>query len=276
MPRGEVLEQVRLLAARGYQEVVLTGINLGSWGKDIGAETLADLLALLIEEGGAPRYRLSSIEPMELHGGLLRVIESAGEKMARHLHLPLQSGSDPVLERMGRPYDAAEYLDVVTHLASRFPDAAIGADVIVGFPGETDREFEDTYSFIEHAPLTYLHVFSYSDRRGTRAALMEPKVRPETIHERSMRLRELGEHKNALFRRKLVGTNQRALILKDRTPEGLPIGLTGNYQKVLVRGDKTWTNRFVWVRMTRSLPDGRWQTAPVTEVPSEQREVPIA
>jgi threonylcarbamoyladenosine tRNA methylthiotransferase MtaB len=267
MPKADVLNQVRRLAARGYQEVVLTGIDLGSWGRDSSAGSLADLLALLVEEGGASRYRLSSIEPMGMGDALLDVIDSAGDRVARHLHLPLQSGSDPVLRRMGRPYDAAEYLDVAASLIGRFPDAALGADVIVGFPGETDGEFEETCSFIEHAPLTYLHVFSYSDRPGTRAALMEPKVRPETIHERSLRLRELGERKKALFRGKLVGTDQRALVLKERTPEGLFVGLTGNYQEVLVGSDETLANRFVWVRMGRPLPDGRWETVPVREEP---------
>ena len=267
MPEADVLEQVRRLTARDYQEVVLTGIDLGRWGKDSGAGSLADLLALLVEQGGASRYRLSSIEPMELDGALLDVIERAGDRVARHFHLPLQSGSDPVLRRMGRPYSAAEYLDVTKGLVHRFPDAALGADVIVGFPGETDPEFEETCSFIEHAPLTYLHVFSYSDRPGTRASLMEPKVDPDTIRERSVRLRELGERKNALFRHALAGTDQRALVLKERTPEGLLLGLTGNYQEVLLEGDATLANRFVRVRMSRPLTDGRWETVLVHEEP---------
>ncbi len=267
MPMADVVEQVRRLTARDYQEVVLTGIDLGRWGRDSGAGSLADLLALLVKEGGAPRYRLSSIEPMELDEALLDVIEGAGDRVARHFHLPLQSGSDPVLRRMGRPYSAAEYLDVAMGLVHRFPDAALGADVIVGFPGETDREFEETCSFIEHAPLTYLHVFSYSDRPGTRASLMKPKVHPDTIHERGVRLRELGEHKGALFRQGLAGTDQRALVLKERTPEGLLVGLTGNYQKVLVEGDEILANRFVRVRMGRPLADGRWETLLVREEP---------
>lgn len=272
MPKAGVLEQVRLLAARDYQEVVLTGIDLGSWGKDSGDGSLADLVALLVENGDASRYRLSSIEPMELDDALLDVIEEAGDRVARHLHLPLQSGSDPVLGRMGRPYTAAEYLDVVTRLVRRFPDAAIGADVIVGFPGETDREFEETLLFVEHAPLTYLHVFSYSDRPGTRASFMEPKVRPETIHERSLRLRELGERKNALFRGRLAETEQRALVLKERTADGLLVGLTGNYQEVLVEGDEALMNQFVWVRMRRPLLNGRWETGLVRKEPLVRRE----
>jgi threonylcarbamoyladenosine tRNA methylthiotransferase MtaB len=177
---------------------------------------------------------------------------------------------------MGRPYSAAEYLDVAVGLVSRFPDAALGADVIVGFPGETDRDFEETCSFIERAPLTYLHVFSYSDRTGTRASLMEPKVCPEIIRQRSVRLRELGERKNVLFREALVGTDQIALVLKERTPEGLRVGLTGNYQEVLVEGDETLANRFLRVRVSRPLPDGRWEAVLLREEPLASTEASIS
>jgi len=267
MPKADVLEQVRLLAARDHREVVLTGINLGSWGRDSGDGSLADLVALLIEHGDTARYRLSSIEPMEVDDALLDVMERAGDRVARHLHLPLQSGSDAVLGRMNRPYTAGEYLNVLCGLVGRFPDAAIGADVIVGFPGETEREFQETYAFIEHAPLTYLHLFGYSDRPGTPASSMWPKIDPEVIHERSVRLRELGERKSASFREMLAGTEQRALVLKGRTAEGRLVGLTGNYQEALLEGDDTLMNRFVRVKMSSALADGRWQTAFVREEP---------
>ncbi len=273
MPKASVLEQVRLLAARDHREVVLAGIDLGSWGKDSGEGTLADLVALLVECGDVPRYRLSSIEPMGLDNALLDVMEQAGDRVARHLHLPLQSGSDTVLRRMSRPYTACDYLDVLSGLVSRFPDAAVGADVIVGFPGETDQEYEETFSLVEHAPLTYLHVFSYSDRPGTRALAMRPKVHPEEIHERSVRLRELGERKNALFRLKLAGTEQRALVLKERTAEGLLVALTGNYQEVLFEGDDILMNRFLWMSMSRPLSDGRWETALVRDESRVQSEM---
>ena len=149
-------------------------------------DRVADLLEALLADarerlrlaGGETRigrYRLSSIEPLEVDAALMDVIEPAGDRVAHHFHLPLQSGSDAVLRRMNRPYTAAEYLRVAGELARRFPDAAIGADVIVGFPGETEAEFEETFAFIEHAPLTYLHVFSYSDRPGTDASAMRPR-----------------------------------------------------------------------------------------------------
>ena len=259
MPLAEVLEQVRLLGSRGFQEVVLTGIDLGSWGRDNGGGALADLLSHLLRETRPPRYRLSSIEPLGISPTLLDALESMGERLAHHFHLPLQSGDDRVLRRMRRPYTSADYLDIVTGLARRFPVAALGADVIVGFPGETDEEFEETHAFLEHSPLTYFHVFSYSDRPGTAATAMRPKVRPETIHARSLRLRELGERKNAAFRERLAGTRERALILRERGEDGRLVGLTGNYMEVLIAGDDSLVNRFARVRLERALSDGRWE-----------------
>ena len=208
MPLTQVLAQVRSLAASGYREVVLTGIDLGSWGRDTGEGSLADLLRVLVAESAVDRYRLSSVEPLEMDAALLDVIEAAGERVAQHFHLPLQSGSDSVLRRMGRPYSAAEYLEVVRSVAARFPEAALGADVIVGFPGETEEEFQETLAFVADSPLTYLHVFSYSDRPGTPAAAMKPKVQPEVIQERNARLRALGQEKKTAFRTRLVGTEQ--------------------------------------------------------------------
>jgi threonylcarbamoyladenosine tRNA methylthiotransferase MtaB len=264
MPQAEVLAQVRLLAARDYREVVLTGINLGDWGRDHGEGSLADLLALLLDQGGAGRYRLSSIEPLQTDEALQEVVLRGGDRVAHHFHLPLQSGADSVLRRMNRPYTARQYLEVVTALSRRFPDAALGADVITGFPGETDREFEDTCAFVEHSPLTYLHVFSYSDRPGTQASTMEPKIHVETIHERTVRLRALGERKKESFRGRLVGTEQRVLVLKERAADGRLVGLTGNYQEVLVIADDRLANHFVHVRLERTLPDGRWEGSTVS------------
>ena len=275
MPLADVLGEIDLLTGRGFREVVLTGINLGSWGRDTSEGTVADLLEVLLgatrdaaadaDAGPAPnaigRYRLSSIEPLEVDGALMAVIEGAGHRVARHFHLPLQSGSDAVLRRMNRPYTTAEYLAVVAELAQRFPDAAIGADLIVGFPGETDAEFEETAAFIEQTPLTYLHVFSYSDRPGTRASEMRPKVSPDKIHERSARLRALGERKNVAFRDRLRGTTQRVLVLKERDTGGRLVGITGNYAEVLLEGDDSLMNRFAMVRLVEPGDDGGWTAA---------------
>jgi threonylcarbamoyladenosine tRNA methylthiotransferase MtaB len=239
---------------------VLTGINLGSWGRDTGEGSIADLLEALLATGcpNVGRFRLSSIEPLEVDEALLEVVEQAGDRVARHFHLPLQSGSDSVLRRMNRPYTGAEYLAVVTELARRFPDAAIGADVIAGFPGETEAELVETLAFIEHAPLTYLHVFRYSDRPGTQASLAKPKVPPETVHERSLRLRALGERKNASFRATLRATQQRVLVLKKRDTAGRLLGITGNYVEVLLDGDDDLMNGFAQVRLEEAGENGRW------------------
>ncbi len=280
MPRADVLREVDLLAERGFREVVLTGINLGSWGHDTSEGSVADLLEALLAAGapgrgrreakrdsaevpgsGRPaigRFRLSSIEPLEVEQALMEVVERAGDAVAHHFHLPLQSGSDSVLRRMNRPYTTTEYLMVVDELARRFPDAAIGADVIAGFPGETEAEFEETLAFIEHAPLTYLHVFSYSDRPGTEASQMKPTVPPETIHERGLRLRALGEHKNASFRATLRGSGQRVLVLGGRDTAGRLVGISGNYLEVLLNGEDDLMNRFVQVRLQEAGEDGRW------------------
>jgi threonylcarbamoyladenosine tRNA methylthiotransferase MtaB len=257
MPKEEVLAQVNLLAARGYREVVLTGIDLGSWGRDTGEGSLADLLRVLVGRGRVGRYRLSSIEPLETDDALQQVIFEAGDRVAHHFHLPLQSGSDSVLRRMNRPYTTGQYLEVLEALARRFPEAALGADLITGFPGETEEEFKDTLSFVEHLPLTYLHVFSYSDRPGTAASALRPKVSPETIHERTMLLRALGERKKTAFRGRLVGTEQRVLVLNSRAADGRLVGLSGNYVEILLEGDDSLLNRFAWTRLHSILDDGR-------------------
>ena len=259
MPRGEVVDQMRLLAGQGFREVVLTGINLGSWGRDTGEARLPDLLDDLVRAGGVPRYRLSSIEPLEVDRELLDAVGNAGGRVAHHFHLPLQSGSDSVLTRMNRPYLSLEYGLVLNELRRRFPDAAIGADVIVGFPGETEDEFMETYELVERLPLTYLHVFGYSDRPGTAASKMRSKVHPETIQARSAKLRDLGACKLKAFQERFLGRELRALVLRERAGEGRFAGLTGNYIEVEVSGDDSLINRFVNVRIEGPGEAGRWK-----------------
>jgi threonylcarbamoyladenosine tRNA methylthiotransferase MtaB len=268
MSKDAVLEQVRILTSHGYREIVLTGVDLGSWGRDKAEGSLAELLeSLLHHQSGrgrhddAPRsvrFRLSSLEPLEVDETLLDVIRDSGDKVARHLHLPLQSGADSILCQMGRPYSSEKYLEVVDCVARRLPDVALGADVIVGFPGETNEQFQETVSLIEASPLTYLHVFAYSDRPGTRAATMEPKIPPQIIRERSQCLRDLGVRKKAAFYDRLSGSEQRALVLAEQSTDGRSVGLTGNYMEVLVDGDEDMPNRFVRVQLEETLPDGRW------------------
>lgn len=275
MPKAEVLAQVDLLAARDYREIVLTGINLGSWGRDTGEGSLADLLRALVGRGQAGRYRLSSIEPLEMDEALQQVIFEAGERVAHHFHLPLQSGCDSVLRRMNRPYTAAQYREIVTGLERRFPQAALGADLIAGFPGETEQEFQETLSFVEQLPLTYLHVFSYSDRPRTAASAMRPKVSPETIHERTTLLRALSERKRAAFRDRLRGTEQRVLVLNQRAADGRLVGLSGNYLEILLQGGDELLNRFAWVRVEGRLEDGHCEGTLVRLERADCEDAPV-
>ncbi len=265
MPLNEVLQQTRLLAAGGYQEVVLTGIHLGAWGRDTGEGSLADLLRALADDPTVARYRLSSTEPREIDDRVLSVIQAAGPRFAHHLHVPLQSGADSVLRRMNRPYNAAAYADRVWAIRRSLPDAAIGADVIVGFPGETEEEFEQSLRLVDELPLTYLHVFSYSDRPGTPASVLPGKVDPETIHVRNERLRVLGARKNGAFQARFAGRELTALLLHQTDGERR-VGLTGNYIEVLT-DRAARPNTFASVRLRRRLADGRWDACVVAESP---------
>jgi threonylcarbamoyladenosine tRNA methylthiotransferase MtaB len=220
---------VRAVAAlsEGYREIVLSGVNLGRWGRDLPSRPrLADLLRRLLDETGVERLRLSSIEPMDLTGDLLGLMASSG-RIARHVHAPLQTGADSVLRRMRRWYRARHYADRILLARRMMPDAAIGADVLVGFPGETEAEFEENRAFIESLPFTYLHVFTYSERPGTPAASMPGQVPVRERKRRNRILRELAAAKNLEFRRGMVGRRLSAVTIEDgRT------ALPTNYLKV--------------------------------------------
>ena len=263
MPLAMVVEQVRLLRAQGYRECVLTGIHIGAWGRDTREGGLAQLLLALAAEsrvGDAFRVRLSSIEPMEITDEVIEVMREAGDVFADHFHVHLQSGCDSVLARMNRLYDSRAYGGRITALHDSFPDAAIGADVIVGFPGETDVEFERTLGFIRDLPLTYLHVFSYSDRPGTAASAMPDKVAPDVIKERGVRLRALGAAKSAAHRDHLAGRVFCALGLHrfDQEAGSGVLALTGNYQQVALPEGECAPNRFVRVRLIEQGAEGVW------------------
>jgi len=206
-PAAQVVEQVRNLAER-YREVVLSGINLGRWGR------LTDLIRTLLAETVLERLRLSSVEPMDWSDELLQMMASA-PRIAKHVHAPLQSGSDSVLRRMHRKYRPRHYEDRVRKARAWMPDAAIGADVMTGFPGETEAEFEQSRAFIESLPFTYLHVFTYSERPGTPAAQSSNQVPMEVRRERNRILRELGERKNLEFRRSMLGRTLSVVTLAE-------------------------------------------------------------
>lgn len=228
-PSGQVIEQVRALS-RKYCEVVLSGVNLGRWGRERGfaqqPPRLVDLIRRLLEETDVQRLRLSSVEPMDFSDELLALMAES-PRVARHVHAPLQSGSDSVLRRMHRKYRARHYEERLRKARALMPDAAVGADVMVGFPGETDAEFQESRAFIESLPFTYLHVFTYSARPGTPAAERDFQVPIPVRKERNRILRELAAGKNADFRRAMVGRTLSAVTLDHG-----PFALTGNYLKV--------------------------------------------
>jgi threonylcarbamoyladenosine tRNA methylthiotransferase MtaB len=202
-PAEQVLDQVGALAQK-YKEVVLSGINLGRWGRDFpGRLRLADLVRRLLDETPVQRLRLSSVEPMDFSDDLLTLMASS-DRIAKHVHAPLQSGSDTVLRRMHRKYRPRHYADRIAKARALMPECAVGADVMTGFPGETDAEFEDSRAFIESLPFTYLHVFTYSERPGTPAAEDAQVPMPVRKH-RTHELRALAAKKNLEFRRSLVG-----------------------------------------------------------------------
>lgn len=226
LPAQQVLEQVRSLSVL-YREIVLTGINLGRWGRSPGSvDRLPDLLRRLVDETPIDRIRLSSVEPMDWSDDLIDLVAST-ERIAPHVHMPLQSGSDTILRRMHRKYRPRHYRERIEKVRHRMPDAAIGADVMTGFPGETDKLFRESQEFIESLPFTYLHVFTYSERPGTPAAAMGDSVPMEVRRERNRVLRELGNRKHREFQRRMIGRELSAVTL-----EKSPQALTGNYLRL--------------------------------------------
>jgi threonylcarbamoyladenosine tRNA methylthiotransferase MtaB len=232
-----VLDQVRALAEAGYPDVTLTGVDIGHYGWDLYPRT--SLAALVRSLAGVPRLRwlrLSSVLPSYFTNDLVDAVGTL-PVVAPHLHLPLQSGSDRVLRLMRRPYHTGMYRALVDRLAAAIPGLGLGADVIVGHPGETDEDFEATLALVGSLPFSYLHVFIYSDRKGTEAARRPGHVPAAVIRERSQRLRRLGREKSHAFRSALVGSAREVLVLEARDHQtGLLSGLTSNYVEVLFPG----------------------------------------
>ena len=235
--RKVVLDRVRALAEAGYPDVTLTGVDIGHYGWDLYPRTtLAALVRELAAVEGLRWLRLSSVLPSYFTPELIDAVTTL-PTVAPHLHLPLQSGSDRVLRLMRRPYHTAMYRALVERLSAAMPDLGLGADVIVGHPGETDADFEATLALVEELPFSYLHVFAYSDRAGTEAARRPGHVPAALIRGRSERLRRLGRDKSAAFRRRLIGSRRDVLVLEGRDRRtGLSSGLTANYVEVQFPG----------------------------------------
>ena len=226
---SSVIEEVSTLVDREYKEVVLSGIHLGSYGRDlIPKTTLCELVDAILQRVPAlQRLRLSSIEPLEVNPEIIERV-ATNSRIAHHLHIPLQSGSARVLRAMRRPYSPQYYGELLQRVRSRIEDASIGADVMVGFPGETDAEFYETFRLIEGSPLTYLHVFPYSVRPGTVAAELEDQVPAHVASFRAKALRQLIARKRAAFLGSMLGRVVDVLVLEQGE------GLTSNFLRVRV------------------------------------------
>ena len=246
-----IMEEFERMTTAGCPEVVLTGIHIGTYGTDLDPCTnLTELLGTLVNKRGTSRLRLSSIEPRELTPG---IIELLGKGLCRHLHIPLQSGDDTILEAMKRDYSAEFYHDLLKTISTTIPDIALGADVIAGFPGESEKQFQNTLRFIETSPLTHLHVFSYSSRPGTSAAEMKEQVPASVKKKRSEMLRLLGSERNLTFRKKFLETVMNVVVEgKSDASKDMLTGLTDNYIRVFIDGaDDEQIGRVIPVRITK-------------------------
>ena len=296
LPLDRVLAEVSTLVAAGYRELVVSGINLGRWGRDLqpgvrsrvsgfisdGAEvdkaateaelgqqapangralSFEDLIRAILECTNLEKLRISSVEPMDWSDELIAMV-AGSPRIAKHAHVPMQSGSDAVLRGMHRKYRPWHYREKIGKIRAAMPRAAIGADVMVGFPGETDAQFEETRSVIDNLPLTYLHVFSYSARPGTQAAAMRQQIPEPVVRERNRILRELGERKKLAFMQGFVGQTVEAITLARRSETAVDQypgnhfreALTDNYLRLLLPGDPE-PNRWIRARVDR-LDDG--------------------
>ena len=252
VPPRQVLDHLQALAARGFQEVVLTGVHLGGYGADLDPPiAFCDLLEMLVEQALVPRLRLSSIDPPEVNSRLLELMRRPNTLCA-HLHIPIQAAADDVLRRMRRHYDTALLRELTTEIRLRIPEAAIGTDIIAGFPSETDAQFDRGFELLEQLPLTYFHVFPYSRRSGTTAAKLPDHQPPAVIRARAQRLRRLGEHKRAMFATQFIGAQLPVLFEEPAADVDTPVvvGYSRNYQRVECVGAHELVNREISVRIT--------------------------
>ena len=243
-PLDEISRDVARAVNAGYREITITGVHLGSYGRDLPEP--ASLLTLLGRLAGFPEdvlFRISSLEPMDCTPEIVALAASS-PRIAPHFHLPLQHGADAVLRAMRRPYTAAFYAALVQHIISLMPHASIGSDVIVGFPGETDAQFAESIAMLRGLPLSHLHVFPYSDRPGTEAAAIHPKVAGTLIRERGKLVRDIGADMAVRFRAAQRGTRRRALVVDDGWS-----AVTDNYVKVRL---PQHAERNTWVDVTLS------------------------
>ncbi|BBO67332.1 tRNA (N(6)-L-threonylcarbamoyladenosine(37)-C(2))-methylthiotransferase MtaB [Desulfosarcina alkanivorans] len=261
LPMDRVLAQIEQLGRLGYREVVLTGIHIGCYGQDLKpAAGLYDLLCRIRDAGAIDRVRVSSIEPAELSDDIIGLATTEGDVRGRlcpHFHISLQSGDDGILKRMHRPYTRDFFKDLVLSIVGRVPDAAIGVDTLIGFPGETDEAFENTLGLIRSLPVAYLHVFPFSAREGTPAFTFKDQIPSPVIKKRCEAMRRLGADKRRHFYGRHVGRTVSVLVeeARDRN-DGRLKGFSENYIPVHIDGPDEFFNTFQQVAIARISADG--------------------
>lgn len=275
VPPETILSEVSRLAAHGTPEIVLTGIHIGDYGRDLTfyagePNPIVRLLGDILAVPGVGRIRISSLEPGEVTEPLLDLLASFRERICDHWHLPLQSGSAAILKRMRRSYSPAGYADAVTRIRKRFPEASIGADVIPGFPGESEDDFAATVALIQSLELSYLHVFPYSQRPNTAAARMTGHLDGQTIKERAAHLRQLSTERAADYARRFVGRTRDVLWEKDLDSQGRRHGLTPNYLQVTaVGGEQPLAGSITPASLKGFGSDGRLLAKPLVLQPAQ-------
>lgn len=249
----EIVEQARQVAAEGGKEIVITGVNIGDFGKG-REDTFLDLCRRLDEVEGIERYRISSIEPNLLTDETIDFV-AFSRRFMPHFHIPLQSGSDEVLRLMRRRYDKALFRSRIEHIRRVMPDAFIGVDLIVGARGETEECFEESKAFVDSLPISRLHVFTYSERPGTRALEIEPVVSQEEKHRRTRQMLTISERKLKEFTERYIGTVRPVLVEHPRH-DGSMAGFTDNYLRVNITPDPALSNTVQPVRIVEMRPEG--------------------
>ncbi len=252
LPADEVLGEVRERVARGYRELVLTGVRVGTYGDKV--VVLKGLLERILKETGVERLRLSSLQPQEIFQELLSLF--CDGRLCPHLHLCLQSGSDSVLHRMKRSYSVSDYEEMVSLIRANVPDVAITTDVMVGFPGETEAEFEESLDFCQRMEFARIHVFPYSRRCGTLASRLPNQVSDRVKKERSQRMLRLAGESAGNFCQRFLG--RRMTVLFEQRSNGVWSGFTANYIKVYIRSSGDLANKLLPIDLTGLYNDGVW------------------
>jgi threonylcarbamoyladenosine tRNA methylthiotransferase MtaB len=252
-PVADIVAQANIIAAQGIREIVLTGVNVGDFGRSTG-ENFHRLLLELDTVEGLERIRIGSVEPNLLTESIIRLVAQS-TKLAPHFHLPLQSGCNHILALMARRYRRELFAEKVELIDRHFSLAGIGADIITGFPGETDEDFADTFSFVEHLPLSYLHVFTFSERPGTKAAEMSGKVPCRIAEERSTALIALSQRKRHAFYLQHIGQTV-SVLFEQREKGGMMTGFTASYAKVEAPYDATLIGRCTEWKLTGTGTSG--------------------